>query len=268
MKETYSHNKESKVKPAVNALVSMMWRGHKAVVIDTPKMKSVDTLLKFGVDPRKVIAINFNDLRKSVLKTGDRRGVRTITGVSTAALRKLANTKASVIYADYCGTPKGNKSVGFCPKTDARIIRRMLRKNKGLAVFTFSRRCSSSIECALTAVRKSGMNLIGYKTYCDSSPMVVVFATPANNVYVRRYAAMWNYVAMLHGVADPLDECYERMEAFQFGKGDKILLNTAHKPAHATVVSVHDDDTLIVRYQNCRTPYYVPIESVMEHHVV
>ena len=267
MRETYTSNEMSRMKPAVNAFVAMMWRGGRAVVVDTHQMKSVDTLLELGVDPRKIWAINFNDISKNVLESGTRRGVRTITAVSTRAFKKLARRRASVVYADYCGTPKGNKAIGFRPVTDARCIAKMIQKDNGLAVFTFSRRCTSSIDTALTVVRKSGMNLIGYKLYCDSSPMVVVFATTAGNSHVRRYAAMWKFVSNLHGIEEPFDACYERMEAFQFEKGDKVLLHTARKPTTAKIVRVEDDETLVVKYTGYRTPYFVPIESVLEHHV-
>lgn len=267
MRETYTSNEMSRMKPAVNAFVAMMWRGGRAVVVDTHQMKSVDTLLELGVDPRKIWAINFNDISENVLESGTRRGVRTITAVSTRAFKKLARRRASVVYADYCGTPKGNKAIGFRPVTDARCIAKMIQKDNGLAVFTFSRRCTSSIDTALSVVRKSGMNLIGYKLYCDSSPMVVVFATTAGNSHVRRYAAMWKFVSNLHGIEEPFDACYERMEAFQFEKGDKVLLHTARKPTTAKIVRVEDDETLVVKYTGYRTPYFVPIESVLEHHV-
>lgn len=126
-------------------------------------------------------------------------------GVSTAVLRDLlaaGTIRPGTLllgYFDYCGSPDGNRALGFDPARDLACLAAMLRGGDGVGLVTFCRRTKGG--CALRKARAlfvgAGLEMIREHTYCETSPMVLFLVKKAGGAmdarterrYTRAFAA-------------------------------------------------------------------------------
>ena len=207
-------------KAAFNELCAMV--GGPIILIDSPELKSVQCMRKYGVG--HVDVINFK--RLPVRSASSRTTVTSHEGVSTSVLKKLMTTKRKsfykVAYLDYCGTPNRNVSTGCDPLEDFKSLHRMMRDD-GLLIATFSKRGIRDTHLlARKKMRHAGFTVVGYHSYFSTAAMVVVMAVK-RKFAAKRYVRLWKAVAGMHGLRALAGDFSNAVIEYSWCKGEKYV---------------------------------------------